>query len=40
VIADSFRAHHRSNLVNMGVLPLHFQPGITAASLCLTGKDR
>jgi aconitate hydratase len=40
VIAESFERIHRSNLVNMGVLPLQFQPGATAASLGLTGKER
>jgi aconitate hydratase len=38
VIAESFERIHRSNLVNMGVLPLQFQPGTAAASLGLTGK--
>ena len=33
VIAESFERIHRSNLVNMGVLPLQFQAGATAASL-------
>jgi aconitate hydratase len=28
-----------SNLVGMGVLPLQFQPGETAASLRLTGEE-
>ena len=37
VIAESFERIHRSNLVNMGVLPLQFQRGATAASLGLTG---
>ncbi len=37
VIAESFERIHRSNLVNMGVLPLQFQAGETAASL---GPDR
>jgi aconitate hydratase len=36
VIAESFERIHRSNLVNMGVLPLEFKPGDTAASLGLT----
>ena len=27
VIAESFERIHRSNLVNMGVLPLQFMPG-------------
>jgi aconitate hydratase len=39
VIAESFERIHRSNLVNMGVLPLQFATGDTAASLCLTGRE-
>ena len=39
VIAESFERIHRSNLVNMGVLPLHFPTGQTAASLGLTGHE-
>jgi len=39
VIAESFERIHRSNLVNMGVLPLEFKAGTTAASLGLTGKE-
>jgi aconitate hydratase A / 2-methylisocitrate dehydratase len=39
VIAESFERIHRSNLVNMGVLPLQFQSGATAASLKLTGRE-
>jgi aconitate hydratase len=39
VIAESFERIHRSNLVNMGVLPLQFQPGVNAASLGLTGRE-
>jgi aconitate hydratase len=39
VIAESFERIHRSNLVNMGVLPLEFKPGQTAASLKLTGTE-
>ena len=39
VIAESFERIHRSNLVNMGVLPLEFQPGESASSLCLTGHE-
>jgi aconitate hydratase len=39
VIAESFERIHRSNLVNMGVLPLEFTSGQTAASLGLTGRD-
>ena len=37
VIAESYERIHRSNLVNMGVLPLQYQPGQSAASLGLTG---
>jgi aconitate hydratase len=40
VIAESFERIHRSNLVNMGVLPLQFQKGESAASLGLTGRER
>src|SRR5262249_29744997 len=40
VIAESFERIHRSNLVNMGVLPLQFEPGASAASLGLTGRER
>jgi len=39
VIAESFERIHRSNLVNMGVLPLQFKPGQSAASLKLTGRS-
>jgi aconitate hydratase len=39
VIAESFERIHRSNLVNMGVLPLQFQHGANAASLKLTGRE-
>jgi aconitate hydratase len=39
VIAESFERIHRSNLVNMGVLPLRFRDGETAASLGLTGRE-
>jgi aconitate hydratase len=39
VIAESFERIHRSNLVNMGVLPLVFQNGATAASLGITGTE-
>ena len=39
VIAESFERIHRSNLVGMGVLPLTFMPGETAASLGLCGTD-
>jgi aconitate hydratase len=40
VIAESFERIHRSNLVNMGVLPLQFQTGASAASLGLTGREQ
>jgi aconitate hydratase len=39
VIAESFERIHRSNLVNMGVLPLEFKAGENAASLKLTGAE-
>ena len=39
VIAESFERIHRSNLVNMGVLPLEFEPGQSPASLRLTGHE-
>ena len=39
VIAESFERIHRSNLVNMGVLPLQFKPGESAATHKLTGYE-
>jgi aconitate hydratase len=39
VISESFERIHRSNLVGMGVLPLNFAEGQTAASLGLTGDE-
>ena len=39
VIAESYERIHRSNLVNMGVLPLQFAQGEGAASLGLTGHE-
>ena len=39
VVAESFERIHRSNLVNMGVLPLQFRAGESAASLGLTGRE-
>jgi aconitate hydratase len=39
VLAESFERIHRSNLVNMGVLPLEFKAGQTAASLKLSGRE-
>ncbi len=38
-IAESFERIHRSNLVGMGVLPLQYLPGDSAASLGLTGSE-
>ncbi len=39
VIAESYERIHRSNLVGMGVLPLQYEPGETAATLGLTGRE-
>jgi aconitate hydratase len=39
VIAESFERIHRSNLVGMGVLPLEYLPGESAATLGLTGRE-
>jgi len=39
VLAESFERIHRSNLVGMGVLPLVYEPGQTADSLGLTGRE-
>jgi len=39
VIAESFERIHRSNLVNMGLLPLQFLPGQSVATLGLTGRE-
>jgi aconitate hydratase len=39
VIAESYERIHRSNLVGMGVLPLQFMPGDSAASLGLSGRE-
>ncbi|GIW84864.1 MAG: aconitate hydratase AcnA [Thermogemmata sp.] len=39
VIAESFERIHRSNLVGMGVVPLQFLPGQSAASLGITGEE-
>jgi aconitate hydratase len=39
VVAESFERIHRSNLVNMGVLPLQFRPGESVAALKLTGRE-
>jgi aconitate hydratase len=39
VIAESYERIHRSNLVNMGVLPLQFKAGESAATYGLTGRE-
>ena len=39
VIAVSYERIHRSNLIGMGILPLQFREGETAASLGLTGNE-
>ncbi|WP_116951484.1 aconitate hydratase [Jiangella endophytica] len=39
VIAESYERIHRSNLIGMGVLPLQFPEGTSAASLGLTGEE-
>jgi len=38
-IAESFERIHRSNLIGMGVLPLQFEHGQSAASLGLSGEE-
>lgn len=39
VITESFERIHRSNLIGMGVIPLQFPAGETAASLQLDGTE-
>jgi aconitate hydratase A / 2-methylisocitrate dehydratase len=39
VLAESYERIHRSNLVGMGVMPLQFKPGDSAASLGLSGRE-
>ena len=39
VIAESYERIHRSNLIGMGVVPLQYRDGDTAANLGLTGKE-
>ncbi len=39
VVAESFERIHRSNLVGMGVLPLQFKDGDSAATLELDGSE-
>ena len=40
VIAESFERIHRSNLVNMGVLPLQFERGQSPATIGLSGREQ
>ncbi|WP_292977367.1 aconitate hydratase AcnA [Nitrosomonas sp.] len=40
VIAQSYERIHRSNLIGMGVLPLQFKEGDSAASLGIQGDER
>jgi len=39
VVAESYERIHRSNLIGMGVLPLQYLDGESAASLGLTGRE-
>ena len=39
VLVESFERIHRSNLIGMGVLPLQYPAGQSAASLGLTGEE-
>jgi len=39
VLAESFERIHRTNLIEMGVLPLQYRKGETAASLGWTGRE-
>jgi aconitate hydratase len=39
VLAESYERIHRSNLVGMGIVPLQFAPGESAASLGLSGEE-
>jgi len=39
VIAESYERIHRSNLIGMGIVPLEFPVGTTAAGLGLTGLE-
>jgi aconitate hydratase len=39
VVAQSYERIHRSNLVGMGVLPLHFEEGTSAQTLGLDGSE-
>jgi aconitate hydratase len=40
VLATSFERIHRSNLIDMAVLPLQFRRGESTQSLGLTGEER
>ena len=40
VLAESFERIHRSNLIGMGVLPLQYLDGESAATLGLTGREQ
>jgi aconitate hydratase len=40
VLAESFERIHRSNLIGMGVLPLQYMDGESAATLGLTGREQ
>ncbi|CAG9317338.1 unnamed protein product [Blepharisma stoltei] len=40
VIAESYERIHRSNLIGMGILPLQFKQGESAATYGLTGTER
>ena len=39
MIAESYERIHRSNLIGMGVLPLQYADGQSAATLGLTGEE-
>ena len=39
VVSESYERIHRSNLIGMGILPLEFKEGESAASLGLTGSE-
>lgn len=39
VIAESYERIHRSNLVGMGIVPLQYLPGESAATIGLTGLE-
>lgn len=39
IVAESFERIHRSNLVNMGIVPLQFPAGVTRQTLGLDGSE-